>query len=155
MDTRVPHLHPRRLTETHPMRYTPMRCTPMRCTPMRCTPVRCTPMRHTSMRYTPMRYTPIRYTPVRCTPMSLFFFPHHLWELRARLPLMYTLCPATVQEIRKMAHNTGGDYVVQIIPNQYITGSVLDGYINARKSEFGEAWTREVRSYSGVISGEN
>jgi hypothetical protein len=54
-----------------------------------------------------------------------------------------------------MAHNTGGDYVVQIIPNQYIIGSVLDGYINARKSEFGAAWTREVGSYSGVISGEN
>ena len=88
---------------------------------------------------------------------SLFFStpPLKVWELRARLPLMYTLCPATVQEIRKMAHNTGGDYVVQIIPNQYITGSVLDGYINARKSEFGEAWTREVGSYSGVISGEN
>jgi hypothetical protein len=68
---------------------------------------------------------------------------------------MYTLCPATVQEIRKMAHNTGGDYVDQIIPNQYIIGSVLDGYINARKSEFGAAWTREVGSYSGVISGEN
>jgi hypothetical protein len=39
---------------------------------------------------------------------------------------------------------TATNYVEQVLPDQYITIRVLDDYINARKTEFGNEWSRQV-----------
>jgi hypothetical protein len=39
---------------------------------------------------------------------------------------------------------TATDYVEQVLPDQYITIRVLDDYINGRKTEFGDEWSRQV-----------
>jgi hypothetical protein len=39
---------------------------------------------------------------------------------------------------------TATGYVEQVLPDQYITIRVLDDYINARKTEFGNEWSRQV-----------
>jgi hypothetical protein len=64
-------------------------------------------------------------------------FPHSLYR---QIDSGYALSNIVIMSQSTTATN----YVEQVLPDQYITIRVLDDYINARKTEFGNEWSRQV-----------
>jgi hypothetical protein len=64
-------------------------------------------------------------------------FPHSLYR---QTDSGYALSNIVIMSQSTTATN----YVEQVLPDQYITIRVLDDYINARKTEFGSEWSRQV-----------